>query len=144
MDSQLDGLLTEHAALRRDAAALEALLGPQRGVGWDDRSDCDVPAFRAARDRLAAELEAHERREEAMMAKRLRTAARGELEAEVERAHHTLNDLVALLESAAVLCEKGRVYRLRTLAGRVREELDTHLQYEEKVLFPLLRGTLVR
>lgn len=139
MDS-IDRLMTEHAALRRDAAALLALLGPQRGVGWDDRSNCDVDAFRAARDRLAADLNAHEREEEGFMARRLRGPGRGELEAEVERAHKTLNDLTALLQTAATLCTEGRVYQLRTITERVLEELEVHLVYEEKVLFPLLRG----
>lgn len=140
MDS-IDRLLTEHASLRRDAAALLALLGPQRGAGWDDVSNCDVAAFRAARDRLAADLEAHELEEERFMARRLRGPGRDELEGEVERAHQTLNDLTSMLQTAAVLCVEGRVHQLRTIAGRVCEELEAHLAYEEKVLFPLLRGT---
>jgi hypothetical protein len=139
----IDRLLTEHEALRRDAAALESLLGPQRGVGWDDESDCDVAAFRAARDRLAHDLTDHEGREERFMARHLRTPGRGELEAEIERAHKTLNNLVLLLQSAAELCTQKRVHRLRTIVSRVREELETHLSYEEKVLFPLLRGASV-
>jgi hypothetical protein len=138
MDS-IDRLLTEHADLRRDAAALLALLGPQRGVGWDDRSNCDVVAFRMARDRLAGDLAEHERREEDLMTRRLRGPGRGELESEIERAHKTLNDLTGLLQTAATLCVEGRVYQLRTVAERVREELETHLDYEEKILFPLLR-----
>lgn len=138
MDS-IDLLLTEHVALRRDAAALLALLGPQRGVGWDDRSDCDVPAFRENRDRLAADLAAHERREEKFLAGHLRGPGRAELEAEVERAHKTLNELTALLQTASALCTQGRVHQLRTITERVIEELETHLAYEEKVLFPLLR-----
>ncbi|MDX6767965.1 MAG: hemerythrin domain-containing protein [Elusimicrobiota bacterium] len=140
MDS-IDRLLTEHEALRRDAAALEALLGPQRGVGWDDESDCDVAAFRAARDRLAHDLMEHEAREEKLIGRRLHSPGQGEMEAEVERAHKTLNSLVSLLQSAAELCTQKRVHRLRTIVSRVREELETHLGYEEKVLFPLLRGS---
>ena len=74
------------------------------------------------------------------MARRLRGPGRSELEAEVERAHKTLNDLTALLQTAATLCTEGRVHQLRAITERVREELETHLEYEEKVLFPLLRG----
>lgn len=138
MDS-IDRLLTEHAALRRDAAALGALLGPQRGVGWDDESDCDLARFREARERLARDLAEHERKEERFISRLLRSPGGWELEAEVERAHKTLNNLVALLQSAVELCAQGRVHRLRTIAARVVEELETHLQYEERVLFPMLR-----
>lgn len=138
MDS-IDRLMTEHAALRRDASALGALLGPQRGVGWDDESDCDVSKFREARDRLAHDLAEHERKEERFISRHLHAPGSGELEAEVERAHKTLNNLVTLLQSAVVLCAQGRVHRLRTISARVCEELETHLQYEEQILFPLLR-----
>lgn len=138
--NDIELLIEEHGELRREAAALEALLGPQRGVGWEDNSNCDVTRFRAAQEGLLRNLAAHELKEESVIGRHLRAPGGLEIRAEVERAHETLNRLVTLLRSVATLCTGGRVHALRTITARVREELESHLVYEEKMLFPLLLG----
>jgi hypothetical protein len=135
----LDVVIEEHATLRRLAAKLPALLGPQRGVGWDDVSGCDLAAFRAAQDELLEALTTHELREERVFSERLPQENRAELQGEVERAHEQLNGLVSLLRSLSAACAGGRVHALRVTAARVGEELERHLFFEEKILIPLLK-----
>ena len=134
-------LLEEHRRLRRMAEQLEESVGPQDGVGWEDRSWRDPGILRrAARDFLTA-LEAHEKREEAAFAG-LRPEAGGDAEAlrgEVDRAHRTLNELSGILAAVTLCSEEGRVHAVRITARRVREELEAHLAYEERVVFPRLR-----
>lgn len=141
--SELDTLLEEHEALRKDAAALTRLIGPQLAVGWSDHARIDLPAFEAARETLRRRLLEHEAKEERFITRRLRAPGAAEVEAEVERAHETLNRLMELLHSASALCTEGRVHALRTICGRVGEELESHLRYEETVLFPLLKGGVI-
>lgn len=135
----VDLLLEDHAQLRRMMANLEKRLGPQAGVGWEDVSRCDLPAFQAAQDELLETLTMHELREERVFADRLPVASREELQKEVERAHEALNSLVSLMRSLAAYCADGRVHSLRVTTARAREELEHHLVFEEKVLIPLLR-----
>lgn len=137
---ELERLLKEHEALRRDAAALAGLIGPQLAVGWNDHSPVDLARFEAAREQLRQHLLAHEAKEERFIARRLKLVGAAEVGAEVERAHETLNRLMGLLHSVAALCTEGRVHALRVICGRVGEELESHLRYEEAVLFPLLKG----
>lgn len=137
--SEIDRLLAEHAQLRRDAAALGDLIGPQLAVGWEDHSDCDLTRFEAAREKLQRDLLDHENREERYMARRLRADGPPDIEREIERSHETLNRMMSLLHSVSVLCTEGRVHALRVVCTRVSQELGTHLAYEEEVLFPLLQ-----
>lgn len=141
---ELDKLLKEHEELRRDAAALAGLIGPQLAVGWSDHARVDLGRFESARELLRQHLLAHEAKEERFIARRLKVVGAGEIEAEVERAHETLNRLMGLLHSVATLCTEGRVHALRVICGRVTEELELHLRYEETVLFPLLAGVAAR
>lgn len=136
----IDLLMEDHARLRRLAASLTGLLGAQTGVGWEDVSGCDLAPFRAAQEELLETLTVHELREERIFADRLPADSREELQKEVERAHESLNGLVSLLRSLSTLCSDGRVHSLRVTAGRVREELEHHLSFEEKALIPLLSG----
>lgn len=135
----VDRVLDEHAQLRRLAAGLRRRLGPQKGIGWEDVTGCDLAALRAAQDELLEALTLHERREERLFAERLPRESREALQLEVERAHRSLNGLVSLMRSLAELCSGGRVHALRVMVARVNEELEHHLAFEEKALIPLLR-----
>lgn len=134
----VDLLLDDHSQLRRLAAKLASLLGPQTGVGWDDVSRCDLAAFRAAQEELLEALTMHELREERIFAERLPASSREELQREVERAHASLNGFMSLLRSLAEICAEGRVHSLRAIVSRVNHELEHHLSFEEKALIPLL------
>jgi hypothetical protein len=130
-------LLAEHAGLRASARRLEELLCPQTGVGLDDIASCDVVALLDARESLVRDILAHEKKEEAYVdARGTRVPELGEW---MESSHEDLNSLLSLLASVSSTYDGRRAHALRAIVGRVREELEAHLRYEEKVVFPLLR-----
>jgi iron-sulfur cluster repair protein YtfE (RIC family) len=139
---EIDEVIQEHAELRRLAGEIEKTIGPQRGVGWDDRVFADLPALRAAQGRFQAALQAHEAKEDRVIhaGLRRRAAEREELETQVEKAHRTLDSMSELLHTLFSLCDGTHVHAIRCVSERLRQELEAHLEYEEKVLFPLLRA----
>lgn len=137
----LDQVVEDHARLRFLARGLPRLLGPQTGVGWEDRSDVDLTAFREAQEELLEQLTMHELREESLFAQRLPKPVKEDLQREVERAHEALNALFSLMRSVSTLCRDGRVHALRTTVARVVEELESHLEFEERALIPLIRAS---
>ena len=138
----VDDLLVQHAALRRHLAELEALLGPRSDAGWDDCSNCDMAQFQARMKQFLAELKAHETSEERIMEDALRSLPTGqdEFRKGVLKSHETLDNLMKLLNAAAVIDHGRHVYSVRNITNRVHDELEAHLAYEEKTLFPLLEA----
>ena len=136
----IDSLIEEHATLRRLAGEIEKAVGAQNGVGWDDRASCETTALRAAQRRFQDELKAHEAREERVVDAMLRDREREreQLEPAVRRAHVALDGLTALLRTLAGICDGTHVHAVRTAAERLHEELNAHLEYEERVVLPLL------
>jgi iron-sulfur cluster repair protein YtfE (RIC family) len=137
----IDSLIEEHATLRRLAGEVEKAIGTQHGVGWDDQTSCEMPAFCAAQSRFQTELKKHEAKEDRVIDEMLqgREAEREQLEQAIRRAHVSLDGMTALLRTLSGVCDGTHVYAVRTMAERLHEELESHLTYEEKVLFPLLR-----
>jgi iron-sulfur cluster repair protein YtfE (RIC family) len=139
---KIDSLIEEPATLRRLVDRIEQALGGQMGVGWDDCLCGDMSRFCAAQLAFQDRLKEHEAKEERLIGAllRCREAERAELEPVIERAHASLDGTLALLHTLSRICDGEHVYAVRTMAGRLREELEAHLTHEEKVLFPLLRG----
>lgn len=140
MDSKTGKLREEHAELRRRLKDLESLIGRVGGVGWDDRSTCDAAALVSASEGLKKYLRAHELGEEALLRRGAERGAPAELRQWIEKNHDLLDDLAALLAAVAGRCDGDHVYGLRTVLERVRGELESHMDYEERVIFPLLEG----
>lgn len=139
---KIDSLAAGHATLRRLADAIGDCIGRQKGVGWDDRSSCDIAALSEAQKRFQEELHAHEAEEDRIFGAILRGVGseRDELEATVARAHRSLEGTTALLRTLTSICDGSHVYAVRTAAERLRAELESHLIYEETVLFPRARA----
>ena len=136
----IEVLLKDHASLRRRIAELEMSLGPEQGVGWSDEVDCDMGSFRSAAKELLNELLAHELREDRGLGEVW--ALRGswpEFEKRVAQAHDSLNCLTGLLRAAAECCDGRHVYSVRLVVVRLRDALESHLVYEESLVFPLVR-----
>ncbi len=131
----IESLMREHAQLRRLAEEVEAAVGIQGGVGWDDCVVCDFKKLRATQERLARELAEHEKAEERVVAEMLR----GRLSEEIENTHRTIERMLQLLRALSSLCDGQHVHAIRTAAKRLRQELEQHLAYEEKTIFPALR-----
>jgi iron-sulfur cluster repair protein YtfE (RIC family) len=122
--------------LRRLAAQVEAAVGAQGGVGWDDCVFCDLKKLRATQEEFSRELLAHEAVEERVVTERLRRR----LSEDIRKTHRTIERMLGLLRALSSLCDGQHVHSIRTAARRLREELEEHLAYEEKVLFPALRA----
>lgn len=142
MKTRVQVLVTEHAEIRRRMAELERLLGERRGVGWDDRADCDLAALSSSWSGFREFLTAHEAGEEAA----LRSLRDGvpEIEEWIEKNHRGHDEFVRLLGSVAATCDGRHVHSLRFALEELRHELDAHMEYEEKVVFPLLADSLPR
>ncbi len=138
---KIDSLIEEHAKLRRLANRIVRSLGTQTGVGWDDCAGCEMTSFFSAQRLFQEVLADHEAREERVLKVLLRhrEIESAELEPVLHRAHVSLDGMTALLRTLSNVCDGKHVYAVRTMADRLSEELDVHLTYEEKVLFPLLR-----
>lgn len=131
-------LVARHADLRRRLAALGSMLGPGGEAGWDDCTECDMPRFRAGLKDFIAELRRHEAAETRAVG-RVAQAAHLERKKAYARSHETLDHLAALLDAEASIDRGRHAYAVRHLLVRVRSELEAHLDYEERDIFPLLR-----
>lgn len=138
---EINSLIEEHLTLRRLADRIELALGDKAGVGWDDCLCGDMAVFREAQRVFQDFLKNHESREERLIGAILggRHDEYAELEPVIERAHSSLDRTLALLGALSRVCDGRHVYAVRMAAGRLRGELEAHLTYEEKVMFPLLR-----
>lgn len=140
---KIEGFLTSHAVLRAELEALSAPFKRTHGVGWDDCVALDQK--RLLRDILAfiESVKTHETQEEAFL-----TEVSGALEpdeqtrAALAEGRRSLSELMKLLGVVAFTCDGEHVHRVRELLFRLRDELEPHLAYEEKTLFPLLRERL--
>jgi iron-sulfur cluster repair protein YtfE (RIC family) len=139
----IDVFLERHGELRARISELEAPFKRPHGVGWDDLVTLDCQ--RMQRD-IGAFFEAfreHEASEDAMFAEaadriRLDPATREAF----EKGRRAVADIMKLFGAVAFTCDGEHVHRVRELLSRMREEVEAHLAYEEKVLFPLAREGL--
>jgi iron-sulfur cluster repair protein YtfE (RIC family) len=144
--NEIADLLEECSTLRRDIAELEKLLGPQSDVGWNDVAQVDSVKFRAAQDQFSRDLTEHQAKVEQFLTKRIEQLGEGRevLQKTIHSGHRTINNLLAILRSISSLDDLEHVYRVRTVISRIREELETHLRYDEKVMYPLLSRNAAR
>lgn len=142
MEDLFSSLLEEHAELRRELAGMVGLLGKAHGVGWGDQQNVDLPRLKEAERRFSARLKVHERNEEERLSEPLRRlASEGKPPSEtLETGHAAIRDVFRLLETVTSLCDGQHVYALRTLMTKVAEDLERHLAYEERELYPLLQN----
>ncbi len=141
----IDRLLAEHSQHRRLVAELEAALGRPsvHEVGWNDCAGCDFKRFKEIHRELRERVLDHERREELLLKEALELLEGGaDAGRMLEKRHGGVNDLLRLLASVAELYDGSHLHPLRTVVARVREELDSHHEFEEKELFPRLRRDL--
>lgn len=132
-----------HQALRQELAALEAPFKLPHGVGWDDRVCLDRDALLRDVEAFFASFRGHEAAEdEVLSAAGPRLGLDEELRDEFTKGRRTVADVMKLFGAVTFTCDGEHVHRVRDLLGRMREEIETHLAYEEKVLFPLLRERL--
>lgn len=139
----IDVFLERHGALRAELAGLAAPLRRPHGVGWDDCVSLDCQRLRRDIEAFFASFRAHEAAEEEVLTE---IAGQFKLDAAMRAAfedgRRAVADIMKLCGAVAFSFDGEHVHRLRELLGRMTEEVEAHLAYEEKSLFPLLRERL--
>ncbi len=139
----IEVLLEGHAALRGEFAALTAPFERPHGVGWDDRVALDKKRLLRDIRGFFAAFKTHETVEDEFLAEVLRLVELNEeLRAASAAGHRSMGEMMKLFGAVACSCDGRHVYPLRAVLFRLGEELETHLTYEEKILFPMLRERL--
>lgn len=139
----IEVFLKSHASLRGELSALIKPFERPHGVGWDDCVSLDQKSL--FRDILSciSSIKAHEEAEEEFL-KEVSDALKPDEQvgAALAEGRRSLRELMKLLSVVAFSCDGEHVHRVRELLFRLRDELEPHLAYEEKILFPLLRERL--
>lgn len=139
----IDVFLERHAALRRDIASLEAPFLLPHGVGWDDCVSLDCERLLRDVERFFASFRSHVLAEDRFLKDaggRLKLDAA--TEAEFSEGRRAVADIMKLFGAVAFTFDGEHVHRVRELLSRMHEEVEEHLDFEERILFPLLRERL--
>ena len=136
-------LLQNHETLRGSLKSLTGMLGPPRGVGWEDRLGLDQARFSLQLGQFLAAFQAHEAAEDAYFSRIVRQLGLDPaLDAAIAEGHRSLGAMTHLFETVVGICDGEHVYRVRTVLFLLSEELERHFSYEEKRVFPKLRERL--
>ena len=138
----IDSLLEGHGKLRNSLVFLTALLERPNGAGWDDRATMSPERFTRELNGFFAAFKAHEAMEDAYLIRVLdQIGMSPEILEAIAEGHRAVAEMTKLFGAVAVSGDGEHVYRLRTVLARLREELETHMAYEEKVVFPKMRAS---
>jgi len=136
----IDVFLERHAILRGELTALEAPFRQPHGVGWDDCLALDGEALRRDADAFFASFRGHALDEDEFLAE---AGALLNLDAQTQEAfgegRRSVGDIMKLFGAVAFTCDGEHVHRVRELLSRMREEVEAHLLFEERTLFPLFK-----
>lgn len=139
----IDVFLERHGILRAELSALGAPFKRPHGVGWDDCVSLDCQRLRRDIEAFFASFRDHESTEEEFMKE---IAGQFKLDAAMRAAfedgRRAVADIMKIFGAVAFTFDGEHVHRLRELLGRMSDEVEAHLAYEEKTLFPLLRERL--
>jgi len=139
----IDSFLENHAALRAELETLSSPFKRTHGVGWDDCVVLDQKRLFQNVTAFIASVEAHEAREDELL-REVCVLLEPDVQALAAWAvgRRSLREILKLFNVIAFNCDGEHVHRVRELLLRLREELEPHLAFEEKTLFPLLRARL--
>ena len=130
----LDCLLEDHVGLRESLAAMRDLVG--RACDGDQES---LGKLREAQARFLKRLRVHEEVEEVLLAKALRVSGEGERVAVLDADHAGVNDIAAILSALTGICACRDPYAVGFAMARITDELERHMGFEERELFPQVR-----
>ncbi len=136
----IEVFLEKHGALRRELESLEAQFQRPHGVGWDDCVSLDCKRLLKDIEAYFASFRDHEAAEEEFMSE---VAALVKLDATTRDAfakgRRAVADIMKLFGVIAFTFDGEHVHRLRELLSRMSTEVEAHLAFEERTLFPLIR-----
>lgn len=136
----IDVFLEKHAGLRAELESLAAPFNRPHGVGWDDCLSLDRERMLRDVDSFFASFREHEASEDELFSERL--SLDEPTRAAFDAGRRAVADIMKLFGAVAFTCDGEHVHRVRELLSRMREEVEAHLAYEEKVLFPMMRERL--
>jgi len=136
----IEVFLEKHGALRRELEALEAPFRRPHGVGWDDCVSLDCKRLLKEIEAFFADFREHEAAEDEFMSE---VASLAKPDAATSAAfangRRAVADIMKLFGAVAFTFDGEHVHRVRELLSRMRAEVEAHLAFEEKTLFPMLR-----
>lgn len=136
-------LLQNHALLRAEFAALAAPFKRAHGVGWDDCVALDMPSLSRDIHGFFEAFKKHEKAEDELLAE---VSGLLELDKDTRAAflegRRAMGEIMKLFSVVAFSCDGEHVHRVRELLSRLGDELESHLAFKEKTLFPVLRKRL--
>lgn len=139
----IDVFLESHAALRGELATLSAPFDRPHGVGWDDCVSLDMKRLSRDMRTFFDAFKKHEAAEDEFLTEVSgQFALDAQTQASFAEGRRSLGEIMKLFSVVAFSCDGEHVHRVRELLFRLREELEAHLVYEEKILFPLLKSRL--
>ncbi|MBI2788530.1 MAG: hemerythrin domain-containing protein [Elusimicrobia bacterium] len=136
----IEVFLEKHGVLRRELAALEAPFQRPHGVGWDDCVSLDCKRLLKEIEAFFADFREHEAAEDEFMSG-VSSLVKPDAatSAAFERGRRAVADIMKLFGAVAFTFDGEHVHRVRELLSRMRAEVEEHLAFEEKSLFPMLR-----
>ncbi|MFI5360948.1 MAG: hypothetical protein ACHQ49_03165 [Elusimicrobiota bacterium] len=136
----VDLLLKEHETLRASLRTMIVMLGRPSGVGWEDRMELDRGRFSLLLREFLDEFKSHEGVEDLFLTRVVRQLGLDrDLDAAISEGHRSLDEMTRLFEVIFGACDGEHAYSVRMVLGRLQEELERHLTYEETQVFPKLR-----
>lgn len=139
----IDVFLERHAALRRDLTALEAPFRLPHGVGWDDCVALDCERLLRDIELFFAAFKSHVQAEDDFLKE---VSGRVPLDPAVRedfaQGRRAVAGIMKLFGAVAFTFDGEHVHRVRELLSRMHDEVEEHLLFEEKTLFPIVRRSL--
>lgn len=137
----IEVFLEKHGQLRRDLEALEAPFRRPHGVGWDDCVSVDCKRLLKDIEAFFASFKDHEAAEDEFMSE-VASLVRPDAatSAAFANGRRAVADIMKLFGAVAFTFDGEHVHRVRELLSRMSGEVEKHLAFEEKSLFPMLKA----
>lgn len=137
----IEVFLEKHGQLRRDLEALEAPFRRPHGVGWDDCVSVDCKCLLKDIEGFFASFKDHEAAEDEFMSEVSHLVKPdAATSAAFANGRRAVADIMKLFGAVAFTFDGEHVHRVRELLSRMGREVETHLAFEEKRLFPMLKA----
>lgn len=137
----IEVFLEKHGQLRRDLESLEAPFQRPHGVGWDDCVSVDCNRLLKEIEAFFASFKDHEAAEDEFMSEVAHLVKPdAATSAAFANGRRAVADIMKLFGAVAFTFDGEHVHRVRELLSRMSGEVEKHLAFEERTLFPMLKA----
>lgn len=139
--NQWECLLEDHKELRRLTAEIAEVLREERILDIERLQPEAVKRLSVLHRRLTDDIKAHEELEERLMADALKEmGSKGaRLLGAVRSDHDSIHEVFKLLDALMSIAYEESAYSIDFTVSCLRNQLERHLDYEEKEIFPTLK-----